>query len=377
MAGKHTRESAVWLVARATPVPLVGRVGTLGVRCPYQPRSLSAAAPDHAYVGRYRSGGRPYRRNVGVQLRQQQHRERSSGVGGCQRRVGGRPAQVDAVRESAAGLPGLEDHRAVHGKGGEGQRGEFTQAGPTGGGVNAPYMLDRIQQGVANKVGAIVTFPLSADTFDPAFKRARDAGVKVVTVEGSGNTQNQDINAGTSFAQFGALAAKTVAAKGGQQNVGFLIDIKTGPAKTYVDAFTEAAKSYPNVQIVDTRYDNGDSTKDIDLATAMITAKPELNHIVTNLGAATPGIIAAIKQKDVVGKVFLTTNSIYSGSVEGMKAGIVYSFLLQDMCAIGTTPVKALVDLAAGKQVAKDIPTRIEFATAATVDQLTADGTLQ
>lgn len=254
---------------------------------------------------------------------------------------------------------------------------EFTQAGPTGGGVNAPYMLDRIQQGVANKVGAIVTFPLSADTFDPAFKRARDAGVKVVTVEGSGNTQNQDINAGTSFAQFGALAAKTVAAKGGQQNVGFLIDIKTGPAKTYVDAFTEAAKSYPNVQIVDTRYDNGDSTKDIDLATAMITAKPELNHIVTNLGAATPGIIAAIKQKDVVGKVFLTTNSIYSGSVEGMKAGIVYSFLLQDMCAIGTTPVKALVDLAAGKQVAKDIPTRIEFATAATVDQLTADGTLQ
>ena len=254
---------------------------------------------------------------------------------------------------------------------------EFTQAGPTGGAVNGPYMLDRIQQGVANKVGAIVTFPLSADTFDPAFKRARDAGVKVVTVEGSGNTQNQDLNAGTSFAQFGALAAKTVAAKGGQQNVGFIIDIKTGPAKTFVDAFTEAAKNYPNIAVVDTRYDNGDSTKDIDLATSMMTAKPELNHFVTNLGAATPGIIAAIKQKDAIGKVFLTTNSIYSGSVEGMKAGIVYSFLLQDMCAIGTTPVKALVDLSAGKQVPKDIPTRIEFATAATVDQLIADGTLQ
>lgn len=254
---------------------------------------------------------------------------------------------------------------------------EFTETGPTGGNVNAPYMLDRIQQGVANKVGAIVTFPLSADTFDPAFKRARDAGVKIATVEGSGDTQSQDLNAGTSFAEFGALAAKTVAAKGGQQNVGFLIDIKTGVAKTYVDAFTEAAKDYPNIKIVDTRYDNGDSTKDIDLATAMITANPELNHIVTNLGAATPGIIAAIKQKNAVGRVFLTTNSIYSGSVEGMKEGIVYSFLLQDMCAIGTTPVKALVDLAAGKEVPKDIPTRIEFATAATVDQLTADGTLQ
>lgn len=254
---------------------------------------------------------------------------------------------------------------------------EFSQAGPTGGSVNGPFMLDRIQQGVANKVGAVVTFPLSADTFDPAFKRARDAGVKVATVEGSGNTKNQDVNAGTSFQQFGELAAKTVAAKGGAQNVGFIIDIKTGPAKTFVDAFTEAAKQYPNVKIVDTRYDNGDSTKDIDLATAMMTANPELNHFVTNLGAATPGIIAAIKQKNAVGKVFLTTNSVYSGSKEGMKAGIVYSFLLQDMCGIGRAPVKALVDIAAGKDVPKDIPTRIEFATADTVDQLTADGTLQ
>ncbi|WP_329244664.1 sugar ABC transporter substrate-binding protein [Actinoallomurus sp. NBC_01490] len=252
----------------------------------------------------------------------------------------------------------------------------FSQAGPNGNNMDSKLMLDRLQQGISSKVDALVTFPASAEQFDPIFAQARSAGAYVATVEG-GQTKNQDINAGTSFEQFGQLAAKTVAAKPGQQNVAFLTQGPTGPDATFVNAFEQAAKQYGNIKIVDTRYDGGDVTKTTDLATALMNAHPELNHFVTNEGADTPGIIAAIKQKGRVGKVFLTTNSIYSGSVEGMKAGIVYSLLLQNMCAIGKAPVDALIKLSKGETVPSNIPTPIEFATASTVDSLTKSGDLQ
>ncbi len=252
----------------------------------------------------------------------------------------------------------------------------FSQAGPHGNDMDSKLMLERLQQGISSKVDALVTFPASAEQFDPIFAQARAAGVYVATVEG-GQTKNQNVNAGTSFEQFGRLAAKTVAAKPGQQNVAFLTQGPTGPDATFVNAFKDAAKQYSNIKVVDTRYDDGDVTKTTDLATALMTAHPELNHFVTNEGADTPGVVAAIKQKDQVGNVFLTTNSIYSGSVEGMKAGIVYSFLLQNMCAIGKAPVDALVRLSKGESVPANISTPISFATASNVDSLTASGELQ
>jgi ABC-type sugar transport system substrate-binding protein len=252
----------------------------------------------------------------------------------------------------------------------------FTQAGPTGNNVDTTQMINEIQQGIANKVSAIVTFPVSAQQFDPLFAQARKAGIYVATVEG-GQTKNQNVNAGTSFEQFGQLAAKTVAGKPGHQYVAFLTEGPTGPDATFVKAFTATAKHYPNITIVTTRYDGGDVTQSVDLATEMMTANPKLNMFVTNEGADTPGIIAAIKQKSEVGKVFLTTNSIYSGSVPGMKAGIVYSFLLQNMCQIGTAPVNALVKISKGQPGPANIATQITFATRSTLTKLTVSGDMQ
>src|SRR5246127_189499 len=173
------------------------------------------------------------------------------------------------------------------------------------------------------------------------------------------------------------MAARTVAGKPGHQYVAFLTEGPTGPDATFVKSFTATAKQYPNITILDTRYDGGDVTKTVDLATAMMTAHPQLNMMVTNEGADTPGIIAAIKQTDRVGKVFLTTNSIYSGSVPGMKNGIVYSFLLQNLCAIGIAPVDALVKISKGQSVPANIPTQIAFATRGTLAELTASGDMQ
>lgn len=255
----------------------------------------------------------------------------------------------------------------------------FSESGPTGSAADGQYMVDRMQQAIANRVDAIVTFPLTVDQFDPVFKEARDAGVYVVTTEG-GQTKNHDVNVGTSFVEFGKLAAQTVGELDEPQVVGFITSAPTGPDQTFIDSFTSYVKDHPELEvtIADTRYDGADPTKSADLAAAMLTAHPDINHIVTNEGAITQPLTALLEQKGLKGKVFITSNSIYGGSVEGMKAGYVYSFLLQDMCGIGTEAIDALIAYHDDPDNAPtDIATGIKFATAETVDELTADGTYQ
>lgn len=252
----------------------------------------------------------------------------------------------------------------------------FSQAGPTGSNIDTQKMLDEMQQGIANKVDAIATFPVSAKQFDPVFQQARNAGLYVATVEG-GQTENQNVNIGTSFEQMGQLAAKTVAGRPGKQNVGFLTSQATGPDAVFVKSFETAAKQYPNIKIVDNRYDGGNVTKTVDIAVAMMTAHPELNHFVTDEGADTPGITAAIKQKKAVGHVVLTSNSIYTGGKEGIKDGTVYSLLLQNMCQIGSATADSLIGVSKGQKVSANVVTQILYATKSNLDSLTASGEMQ
>jgi ABC-type sugar transport system substrate-binding protein len=255
----------------------------------------------------------------------------------------------------------------------------YSESGPTGSAADGQYMIDRIQQAIANDIDAVVTFPLTVDQFDPVFLEAKNAGVYVVTTEG-GQTKNHDVNVGTSFVDFGELAAQTVGELDEPQVVGFLTSSATGPDQTFIDSFTSYAEANPDlgITIADTRYDGADPTKSADLVAAMLTAHPDINHIVTNEGAATQPLVAMLESKGLKGKVNITSNSIYGGSVEGMKAGYVYSFLLQDMCGIGTQAIDALIAYHEDPENAPtDVATGIKFATADTVDELTADGKFQ
>jgi ABC-type sugar transport system substrate-binding protein len=252
----------------------------------------------------------------------------------------------------------------------------FTQSGQSGSALDATYMSNRIQQAIANKVDAIITFPASATQFDPLFTQAKKAGITTVTVE-SGDPTTNDINVGTSFTEYGALAAETLANKGGTQYVGLVVASEVN--NPFVDGFKKWLSDHPKapVKLVDTRVDNADPTQTNGLVSAMLVAHPEINMFLTNEGAATSPIISVLKQKNLKGKVYLTTNSIYSGSVEGMKDGYVYSFLLQDMCGIGTDAIDSLVKFSNGTLKTKNVATKILFAEKDTYKKLTASGKFQ
>ncbi len=252
----------------------------------------------------------------------------------------------------------------------------FTQSGQTGSAVDTTYMVNRIQQAIANKVGAILTFPTDATEFDPLFTQAKKAGIYTGTVDSADPTTN-DINVGTSYTEYGKLAAETIAKKGGTQYVGLIS--ASAANNPFVIGFNDWLKAHPSspIKLVDSRFDNGDPTQDNGLVNAMLTAHPNLNMFLTNEGAATSPIISVLKQNGLKGKVYLTTNSVYSGSVEGMQDGYVYAFLLQNMCGIGTDSIDSIVGYANGTVKNRNVATQILFATKGTYKKLTASGDFQ
>jgi len=230
-----------------------------------------------------------------------------------------------------------------------------TESGPTGGALNTTVMMQQVQQGIANNVGAIITFP-ATDGFVPLLQQARDAGILVGTLYGaSGTGSASQVNVGANFKTVGEIMVKAVAARPGPQNVGLMVQGPAGPGKAFSDGFAEAAAKTPNVKVVAVVNTGDDSNKALDQANALLIAHPEINAIASHMGTATQGATAAIKAKDLLGKVVMIANGAAGGGVEGLQEGTVYQMMMQDMCGAGTQIVDALVKIDRGEQVPAEL----------------------
>lgn len=239
----------------------------------------------------------------------------------------------------------------------------FTESGPTGGTLDATKMIQQIQQATANKKGAIITFPAS-DAFTPVLQQAQQAGIITGTLYGDGG----DVVVGPNYAELGKMFVDAIAKRPGQQNLGLMAQSDTGQAKQWADGVAAAAKATPNVKVVGTVYTNDDAAKALDQANALLTAHPEINVIASHMGSVTPGVVAAIKARKLVGKVVFVASGADNGGKEAVADGIAYGAWLQGLCDEGKTVLDAVADKAEGKTVAAHIDAK---ETIGTKDNLT------
>lgn len=250
----------------------------------------------------------------------------------------------------------------------------YSSTGPTGGSIDTPYMLARIQQGIADKVGAIITFPVSGTEFQPVLEQARKAGILVATLFGGGSTTAQNFDAGVNYEQAAAAGAAAVASRPGHQYVGIIVATPTPPSTTWSGGFEAAAKKYPNVTVVTVQYDQGNATSDVDIAAQMLIAHPNINIIATNEGAATPGVTSAIKAAKKVGQVFLLANNAANGGIAAVQNGTAYATMLEDGCGGVTQVIDDLAAVASGKTVPAEINIPLKFVTKSDYEPYVKEG---
>jgi ABC-type sugar transport system substrate-binding protein len=226
---------------------------------------------------------------------------------------------------------------------------DFTNTGPTGSGIDTTAMIQQIQQGIANKKSAIVTFPAS-NGFGPVLQQAQKAGIVTLTVLGTGTAgSGEDFNIGLNWTKIGQLFVAAVAKRPGQQNIGLVEDSPTGAGKDFTAGVKAAAGQASNVKVVGTVYTGDDPSKALGETTDLLTAHSDVNVIMTHEGTVTPGGIAAIKAKGRTGKVIFIGNGPANGGSQALDNGTAYALLVQDLCGASKIEVDAIADRLAGK----------------------------
>ncbi|WP_350277887.1 sugar ABC transporter substrate-binding protein [Kribbella sp. HUAS MG21] len=235
---------------------------------------------------------------------------------------------------------------------------DLIQSGPTGQSLDAGAMIQQIQQAVANKSDAVMTFPAS-DGFTEVLKQAQSAGVVTGTIYGPGGPgSGADYNIGPDWTYIGESVVNAIAKRPGDHVLGLVAAANTGLGKLWLEGVKAAAAKTSNVKIAGEVYTGDDSAKALPQVDALLTAHPGITEIVTHMGTTTPGATSAIKSHGLLGKAFLVAVGHDNGGTEAMANGAANLMLLQDVCTLGKQLVDGVVDVHEGKKPA-DVPVKV------------------
>ncbi|MCS7477887.1 sugar ABC transporter substrate-binding protein [Umezawaea endophytica] len=234
----------------------------------------------------------------------------------------------------------------------------LTQSGPTGQALDATAMIQQVRQATATKKDAVITFP-AGEGFAQVLKQAQAAGVVTGTVYGPGGEDSgSDFNIGPDWTDIGTTLVEAVAALPGEHVLGLVAAADTGLGKSWLDGVKTAVAKTDNVTIAGEVYTGDDAAKALPQVNALLTAHPDVTTIVTHMGTTTPGAVAAIKSRGLVGRTFLLAGGHDNGGSEAIEEGTANLMLMQDVCSLGKQLVDGVVDVHNGKQ-APEVPVKI------------------
>lgn len=214
--------------------------------------------------------------------------------------------------------------------------------------------------------GAIVAPDDSKALLTP-LRKMLSSGIKLVevdtaTVPALGATQI------TSNNQLGGKMAADEMAKLLSGN-GSVLVLSTAPGVTTEDlriaAFKQELKKHPGIKIISTQYDGADLAKSTNIASATLSAHPDLGGIFTTNLLSSEGIIPAIQKSGKAGKVKVVDFDSNAKLLSDLKAGTIQALISQRPYDEGADAVQQLVNSLNGKPVAKPFETGIVTVTKA------------
>jgi simple sugar transport system substrate-binding protein len=202
---------------------------------------------------------------------------------------------------------------------------QASMIGPTS--ADPALQVRAIEDLIAQGVNAIGVVPNDANVLEPVLKKARDAGIKVITHESP-----DQINADWDFEMvssvgFGEAHAKLFADKmGGKGKYVVYVGSLTVPAH---NAWADAAiayikKNYPDMQMVGDRYGVAESADDSrKTALDVLAANPDLGGFLTFGSQGPIGVGRALDEQKLGDKVVLIGSFSPSQGSAMLKSGII------------------------------------------------------
>lgn len=221
--------------------------------------------------------------------------------------------------------------------------------------------LQQLQAAIDRKPDAIGYAALDPKACVPLLESAKAAEIPVVEFDaGCDSTVPVSISK-TDSKVAGALAAdhmaELIGGTGKISIVGHSQINSTGVERR--DGFVEKMGSdYPDIEIVDIQYGDGDQLKSADITKAMIAANPDLKGMYgTNEGSAI-GIVNAVKELGIEpGKLTIVGFDSGEAQISAIKSGLMAGAITQDPIGIGRSTVEQAVKAIKGEKVEKVVDT--------------------
>ena len=221
--------------------------------------------------------------------------------------------------------------------------------------------LNMLQTVLEKKPNAIGYAALDPKACVPLLDQAKAANIPVVMFDAKCDGDVGLTLAATDGKAAAALAADKMAgminSTGKIAIVGHSQINQTGIDR--VDGFVDQMKAkYPNIEIVDIQYGDGDHLKSADIAKAIIAANSDLVGIyATNEGSAIGTVNAATELKLDPGKIKIIGFDSGKAQIDAIKSGLMAGAITQNPIGIGEATVQAAMDAIDGKPLEKFIDT--------------------
>jgi ribose transport system substrate-binding protein len=226
--------------------------------------------------------------------------------------------------------------------------------------------INIVEDAINRRVDGIVLAPAHGDSLVPIVERAQREGIPVTIFDSGISTENYISYVATDNRQGGVVAAERLAEKLGGKGKVAILGVKAGSVSTdqREQGFQETIKQkYPGIEIVDFQYGEADRAKSLDRATDMLTRHSELNGFFASNESSTVGVVQAIKQKGLVGKVLLVGFDSSPNLIDDLKAGALDSLVLQNPFKMGYESVKVMVAKLNGQTPPRLIDTGVKLLT--------------
>ncbi|WP_256843009.1 ABC transporter substrate-binding protein [Ornithinimicrobium cryptoxanthini] len=232
--------------------------------------------------------------------------------------------------------------------------------------------LQMLTSAIERQPDAIGYAALDPEACVPLYERAEEAGIPIVEFD-AGCDSDYAVNISkTDSLVAGALAGEHMAELlDGQGKVGIVSHSQinsTGVERR--DGFVNFMEDgYPDIEIVDVQYGDGDHLKSADIAKTMLAAHPDMAGLYgTNEGSAI-GIVNAITELGLEpGKVTVVGFDSGQAQIDAIKSGLMAGLVTQDPAGIGRYTVESAVKAIEGEDVEPVVDTGSFWVDSSNID---------
>ncbi|MBX6323841.1 MAG: substrate-binding domain-containing protein [Rhodospirillaceae bacterium] len=200
---------------------------------------------------------------------------------------------------------------------------------------------------IARKPDALLVAPTDKNQLIEPLRKAADAGIPVFTVDtfiGTGEYQTGSGNAdfplsyiASDNVQGGRIAARALAKSIGEKGKVYVSNVKPGISTTdqREEGFKDEIKNYPNIQVLETQFNDDDANKAASQLQAVLARNPDLAGVFgANLFSAV-GAANGVKQAGKSGQIKVAAFDAPKSIVNDLKNGTVDIAIAQHPAEIG------------------------------------------